>query len=159
MSGGFLVLPKGFGKSFIFQLFLKIKGRKTGELCFALVIAPSRNMPKLNSTSLTQTSSCIFQFSLSLGSRSRFLRGHHIQPITQKEEASKINQPLSQIANFGEIPLVCVIPCGQTDAGLAQKHFLPFCVLLNVGINPNFPQKGFFLLSSEINFAFRRKAI
>ena len=38
----------------------------------------------------------------------------------------------------------CAIPCSQTDAGSSQKHFLPFRVLLNVGIDPNFPQKGFF---------------
>ena len=36
-------------------------------------------------------------------------------------------------------------PCGQTDVGPSQKkHFLPFRVLLNVGINPNFPKKKFF---------------
>ena len=40
----------------------------------------------------------------------------------------------------------CVIPCGQTDVGSSQKHFLPFRVLLNVGIDPNFPQKKFFFL-------------
>ena len=27
---------------------------------------------------------------------------------------------------------------------LITKHFLPFCILLNVGIDPNFPQKKFF---------------
>ena len=49
----------------------------------------------------------------------------------------------------------CVIP--ETDAGASQKHFLPFRVLLNVGIDPNFPQKlSFFLvLYSERNFALR----
>ena len=47
--------------------------------------------------------------------------------------------------------LCCVIPCGQTDTGSLQHHFLPFRVLLNVGIDPNFPQKGFFwLYSGEI---------
>ena len=29
---------------------------------------------------------------------------------------------------------------------ITKKHFLPFRVLLNVGIDPNFPQKSFFLL-------------
>ena len=38
----------------------------------------------------------------------------------------------------------CVIPCCQTDAGSSQKHFLPFRVLLNVGIDPNVTQKKFF---------------
>ena len=37
-----------------------------------------------------------------------------------------------------------------------EKHFLPFCVLLNVGIDPNFTQKNFssfpFWLYSEKNF-------
>ena len=37
-----------------------------------------------------------------------------------------------------------VIPCSRTDIGSSQKHFLPFRVLLNVGIDPNFPQKRFF---------------
>ena len=40
----------------------------------------------------------------------------------------------------------CVVtPCGQTDV-LAhhKKHFLPFRILLNVGIDPNFPQKKCF---------------
>jgi len=37
---------------------------------------------------------------------------------------------------------------------------ISFCVLLNVGIDPNFPQKSFFFhfrLYSEKNFAFQRK--
>ena len=38
----------------------------------------------------------------------------------------------------------CVIPCAQTDVGSSQKHFLPFYVILNVGIDPNFPKKKFF---------------
>ena len=38
----------------------------------------------------------------------------------------------------------CVTPCGQTDVGSSQKYFLPFRVLLNVGIDPNFPQKSVF---------------
>ena len=37
----------------------------------------------------------------------------------------------------------CVIPGGQTDVGSSQKHFLPFRVLLNVEIDPDFPQKKF----------------
>ena len=40
----------------------------------------------------------------------------------------------------------CVIPRGQIDAGSSQKHFLPSCVLLNVGMDPNFPQKKFVFL-------------
>ena len=36
----------------------------------------------------------------------------------------------------------CEIPGGQTDEGSSQKHFLPFRVLLNVGINPNFPVRA-----------------
>ena len=48
----------------------------------------------------------------------------------------------------------CVRPCGQTDEGSSEKQFLPFRVLLNVGIDPNFPQKVFFfLLFSEKNSA------
>ena len=43
--------------------------------------------------------------------------------------------------------LCIVIPGGQTDAGSSQKHFLPFRVLLNVGIDPNFPQKLFFFFT------------
>ena len=31
---------------------------------------------------------------------------------------------------------------GQTDAGSSQKHSLPFRVLLNVGINANFPVRA-----------------
>ena len=40
----------------------------------------------------------------------------------------------------------CVTPCGQTDVGSSQKIkiFLPFRVLLNVGIDPDFSQKSFF---------------
>ena len=53
-----------------------------------------------------------------------------------------------------------VIPWGQTDAGSSQKHFLPFRVLLNVGIDPNVSQKKSFFgfiqreisLSGEKNF-------
>ena len=37
----------------------------------------------------------------------------------------------------------CVVPSGQTDVGSSQKHFLTFRVLLNVDIDPNFPQKNF----------------
>ena len=37
----------------------------------------------------------------------------------------------------------CVIPCGQTDVGSSQKHFLAFRELLNVGIDPNFQPKNF----------------
>ena len=56
----------------------------------------------------------------------------------------------------------CVTPCGQTDVDSSQKTFLAFSrtVLLNVGIDPNFPQNSFFFLFwlySEKNFAFRRK--
>ena len=43
---------------------------------------------------------------------------------------------------------------------ITKKYFLPFRVLLNVGIDPNFPRKQFFFLFwlySEKNFAFRRK--
>ena len=55
-----------------------------------------------------------------------------------------------------------VTPCGQTDVDSSQKTFifLPFRVLLNVGIDPNFPKKSFFFafwLYSGKNFAFRRK--
>ena len=53
----------------------------------------------------------------------------------------------------------CVRPCGQTDAGSSQKHFVPFRVFINIGIDPNFPQKLFFCffrreisLSGENNF-------
>ena len=35
----------------------------------------------------------------------------------------------------------CVTPCGHTHH---KKHFLPFRVLLNVGLDTNFPQKIFF---------------
>ena len=48
--------------------------------------------------------------------------------------------------------------CHATPCGQNEKHFLPFCVLLNVGIDPNFPQKRiFFWLYSEKNFAFQQK--
>ena len=48
----------------------------------------------------------------------------------------------------------CVIPCEQTDAGSLQKYFLPFRVLLNVGIDPNFPQQGFFFfIQREISLS------
>ena len=53
----------------------------------------------------------------------------------------------------------CVTPCSQTDVGSSQKAkvFLPFRVLQNVSIDPNFPQKSFFCLYSGKNFAFQRK--
>ena len=55
----------------------------------------------------------------------------------------------------------CVTPCGQMDV-LAhhKKNFLPFRVLLNVGIDPNFPQKSFFfsfLVLFGEKFRFRAK--
>ena len=37
----------------------------------------------------------------------------------------------------------CVIPCGQTDR-LIKKTFLAFRALLNVRIDPQFPQTGLF---------------
>ena len=37
-----------------------------------------------------------------------------------------------------------VIPCSRTDVRSSQKHFLPFRVLLNVGIDPNFAAKKVF---------------
>ena len=48
----------------------------------------------------------------------------------------------------------------ETWAFHKKKHFLPFHVVLNVGVDPNFPQKKVFFLfwlHSEKNFAFRRK--
>ena len=49
----------------------------------------------------------------------------------------------------------CVIPCGQTDVGSSQKHFLPFRVLLNVGIDANFPQKRLLFFLALFNEKFR----
>ena len=49
-----------------------------------------------------------------------------------------------------------VILGGQIDAGPSQKHFLSFRVLLNVKIDPNFRQKGFFPLFKE-KFCFPAK--
>ena len=50
----------------------------------------------------------------------------------------------------------CVMPCGQTYVGSSQKHFLPFRALLNVGIDPNFPQqKLFFCFFGFIQRKFR----
>ena len=40
----------------------------------------------------------------------------------------------------------CAIP-GQTDAGSSQNYFLPFRILLNIRIDPNFPQKVFFFFA------------
>ena len=49
----------------------------------------------------------------------------------------------------------CVTPSGQMDVvAHHKKNFLPFRVLLNVGIDPNFPQKSFFFL-----FGFIRRKI
>ena len=52
---------------------------------------------------------------------------------------------------------------------ITKKHFLPLRVPLNVGIDPNFPQKGFFLffgfiqtkisLSGENIFSCRRPIV
>ena len=53
----------------------------------------------------------------------------------------------------------CVIRCGQTDADLSQKDFLPFRVLLNVGMDPNFPQKRFFFALSREKFRFPAKTM
>ena len=46
----------------------------------------------------------------------------------------------------------CVIPCGQTEIGSSQKHFLPFRVLLNVGIHPKF--LSFFFSKFFFTFGF-----
>ena len=53
----------------------------------------------------------------------------------------------------------CVRPFGQTDADSSQEHFLPFRVLLNVGIDPKFPQKRFFvaLFREEFRFLAKKK--
>ena len=44
---------------------------------------------------------------------------------------------------------------------ITKTHFLPSCILLNVGIDPNFPQTSFFslfwLYSEKNNFAFQLK--
>ena len=42
LSGGDLlaVLPTGFGKSFIFHLFVKAKEKMTGQRCSAIVVSP-----------------------------------------------------------------------------------------------------------------------
>ena len=53
----------------------------------------------------------------------------------------------------------CVIPCGQTDADLSQKDFLPFRLLLNVGMDPNFPQKRVFFALSRETFLFPAKTM
>ena len=49
----------------------------------------------------------------------------------------------------------CGIHGGQTDTGSSQKHFLPFNVLLNVGIDPNFPQKKLFSFLALFKEKFR----
>ena len=38
---------------------------------------------------------------------------------------------------------------------ITKKHFLPFRVLLNVGIDPNFPQKSFFYFLALFREKFR----
>ena len=53
----------------------------------------------------------------------------------------------------------CVRPCGQTDAGSSQKHFLPFRILLNIGIDPNVPQKRSFFALFREKFRFVVKKI
>ena len=56
----------------------------------------------------------------------------------------------------------CVIPCGQKDAGSSQKHFWPFRVLLNVGIDLKFPHtKNFFFffgfIQRELSLSGKKK--
>ena len=47
----------------------------------------------------------------------------------------------------------------QTDACSSQKHLLPFRILLNVGIDPNFPQKRFLFALFPDKFHFPAKII
>ena len=54
----------------------------------------------------------------------------------------------SEKKNLMEMRCCVILDC-QTEAGLSEKHFLPFCVLLNVGIDLNFSQKKVFLVYSE----------
>ena len=63
-----------------------------------------------------------------------------------KYERKKLESP-SEIEKNLMKRRCCVTPCGQTDVGSSQqKHFLPFRILLNVGIDPNFPQRIFFFV-------------
>ena len=56
-----------------------------------------------------------------------------LNSLKKRENPSEIEKNLTKIG-------CCVTPCIQTDVGSSQK----FRVLLNVGIDPNFPQKCFF---------------
>ena len=52
-----------------------------------------------------------------------------------------------------------LVTTGTADAGSSQKHFLPFLILLNVGIDPNFPHNVFFFALFEEKFRFPAKII
>ena len=72
-----------------------------------------------------------------------------------KYDRKKREHPGEIKKKLDEDAMLCNTPCGQTH----KKHFLPFRVLLNVGIIQTFHKKSFFfwLYSGKKNFAFRPK--
>ena len=83
-----------------------------------------------------------------------------VKSWSSKYERKKRENPSEIEKNFMKMRC-CVTPCGQTDV-LAhhKKHFLPFRVLLNVGIDPNLLLKTFcfsFLALFREKFRFSAK--
>ena len=52
--------------------------------------------------------------------------------------------------------MLCNTLWSETRSLITKKHFSPFRVLLNVGIDPNFPQKSFFFF---LGFTHRKIAL
>ena len=74
-----------------------------------------------------------------------FIKLLRLQKLKYKIRAKKARKSeRNRKMNFMKMRC-CVTLCGQTDVGSSEKkHFLPFCVLQNVGIDPEFPHFFFF---------------
>ena len=73
------------------------------------------------------------------------LHSFNSKSLEVRNTSEKSEKFRAQLKNLDEDAILCNT-LRSDRRRLNQKHFLPFRVLLNVGIEPHFPQQGFFLL-------------
>ena len=101
---------------------------------------------------------CYFLYPFCLGHKIHFLcDSFHQNPsfLEVRNTSKKSEKIRGKSRKLDEDAMLCNTL--RPDVGSSQKQFLPFRVLLNVGIDPNFPQKLVFYLywlHSKRNFAF-----
>jgi len=74
-----------------------------------------------------------------------FIKFLKLQKFEVRNTSAKKRENPSEIAKkLDEDAMLCNTLWSDRRRLITKKHFLPFRVLLNVGIDPNFPQKSFF---------------